>query len=251
MDSGLADAARQAFDIADYQQAITLYEALLSQEPDNVTALIGLGYALYHNGQSPRAIEVLTGAVDLEPDNAEASFLLGGLYYWQKNYWEAESYQRKAVILAPSVARYRLGLATDLWMLSEPELGLAQFEAAYQLDPDILGPRGKLKLWRVRIIAGLGPVAWLAGWVFLGFLLTIGGTYSLNRLLDWVGLYLPLARSQSGQIQLRAILMSLPFVVTGVYHLRKHHYRRVIWAAVLWAIWGILVWYVPHRAGLW
>ena len=136
-------------------------------------------------------------------------------------------------------------------MLKEPELALSHLETAYQLDSAILGSRGKWKLWRARISTGLGPLAWLASWVFLGMLLTIGGQYSLNRLLDWLGDYLPLASTQSGQILLRAVLMSVPFVVVLIYQLCKRRYRRAVWALILWAIWGVLVWYIPHRAGVW
>lgn len=251
MDSALSDIAKQSIDSADYQQAIALYEMMLLQEPDNVTALTGLGYALYCIGQSKRATEMLSRAVALEPDNAEVNFLLGGVYHWQKQYWEAESYRRKAVNLAPSVAKYRLGLAVDLHMLSEPELALVHFEAANQLDPHILDPHGKLKLWRVRIFTGLTPVAWLAGWGFLGAVLTLGGPYYLNQILDWLGRYLPLVSTRLGQLLLRAGLMSLPFVVTAVHQLRKRRYRRVLWVVILWVIWGLLVWYIPHRAGWW
>jgi len=251
MASGLIDDARRAFEATDYKQASTLYEEILSKDPNNIVALLGLGYTMHCLGESTQAIETLQKVLDLEPNNAEACFLLGGVYYWQKKYREAEEYQRRAVTLSPTVAQYHLGLAADLQALGEPELALSHLETAYQLDLAILGPRGKWKLWRARITTGLGPLAWLASWVFLGLLLTLGGQYSLNRLLDWLGQYLQLASTQAGQTLLRAALMSVPFVVVLIYQLCKRRYRRAVWALILWAIWGVLVWYIPHRAGVW
>jgi len=251
MNSELINDAHLAFEAADYKRASALYAEILSTDPDNVSALLGLGYTMHCVAQNNQAFQILQKALDIEPNNAEAHFLIGGVYYWQKKYREAEKYQRKAVALAPTVARYHLGLAADLNMLKEPELALSHLEKAYQLDPTILGSQGKWKLWRARITAGLGPLAWLGSWGFLGLLLTIGGQYSLNRLLDWIGLYLPLVSTQSGQILFRAILMSVPFVVVAVCQLRKRRYRRVVWALILWILWGSLVWYIPHRVGIW
>ena len=251
MTSGLIDDARHAFKTADYKQASALYTEILSKDPNSVIALLGLGYTMHCMGQTDQAFQILQKALDLESNSAEVHFLIGGVYYWKKKYREAEKYQHKAVALAPTVARYHLGLAADLNMLKEPELALSHLETAYQLDPAILGSRGKWKLWRARITTGLGPLAWLASWVFLGLLLTLGGQYSLNRLLDWLGQYLPLASTQSGQTLLRAALMSVPFVAVLIYQLCKQRYRRAVWAFILWAIWGVLVWYIPHRAGVW
>lgn len=251
MTTELIEAAQQALKQAEFAEASVLYEKVLSQETNNTIALIGLGHAKIYTGHLIQAIDALHKALELEPNNAEAYFLLGNANYWQKEYQEAEEYQRKAVILAPSVAKYRLGLAADLDKLGESELALTQLEIAYQLDPQILNPHGRWKLWRARILTGLRPVSWLTGWVFIGTLLAVGGAYGLNKMLDRIGHYIPFVSIRQNQILLRALLTSIPFIATCVYQLRKQRYRRMVWAFALWILWGLIVWYIPHRAGFW
>jgi tetratricopeptide (TPR) repeat protein len=232
-------------------EALAIFREVLTENPKNIEALTGSGYALYCLQEYAEAVKTLEAALLISPDDVKTHSLLGSTYYRLKDWYKAAEHHHRAVTLAPSTAEYHLRLYIDLHMLKEPELALSHLETAYQLDPAILGPRGKWKLWRARITTGLGPLAWLASWVFLGLLLTLGGQYSLNRLLDWLGNYLPLASTQSGQTLLRAVLMSVPFVAVFIYQLCKQRYRRAVWALILWAIWGVLVWYIPHRAGVW
>ena len=251
MNTELITAAQQAAKEADFKKASMLYEEVLSKDPDNIKALMGLGYTKHSTGQFSQALSALHKAIELDPHNAEAHFLLGGVYYWQKEYREAEKYQRQAVTLAPAVARYRLGLAADLTKLSEPELALTQLETAYRLNPQILNPHGKWQLWRARILTGLQPVSWLAGWVFIGAVFTVGGVYGLNQILSWIGRYISFVSVQQNQILLRAVLMAVPFIVTCVYQVRRRRYRRALWALMFLVLWGWIVWYIPHRVGLW
>jgi len=243
--------AYQLIENGDYAEALAIFQAVLTEYPKNVEALTGLGYVLYCLKKYAEAVRTLETALDISADDAETHFLLGSTYYMIKNWYKAAEHHHRAVTLAPSVAKYHLRLYGDFCMLKSPDLGLSYLETAYQLDSTILGERGKWKLWRARVLAGFVPVGLLSGWVFFGALFAVGGVYGLNQILDWLGQYLTLASTQSGQILLRAALMSVPFVVVLIYQLRKQRYRRAAWALILWAIWGILVWYIPHRAGMW
>jgi len=175
-----------------------------------------------------------------------------GSTHFMSNHWEqARGHHFKASILEPSVAKYHLRLYADLHMLGEFEPALLSLETAYKLDTNILDAKGRWHLWRVRIFTGLRPVSWLVGWAFFGMLFTVGGLYGLNQILDWLGQHIPMAGMQYGQILIRGLLMSLPFVATIIYQLRKKRYRRAIWAAVFWILWATAVWYIPHQAGVW
>lgn len=232
-------------------EALAIFREVLAEEPKNVEALTGLGYVHYCLQEYAEAVRTLETALNISPDDVETHFLLGSTYYMMKDWHRAAAHHHKAVTLAPSVAKYHLRLYGDLCKLGNPDLGLSYLETAYRLDPTILGARGKWKLRRAKMLAGFVPVGLLSGWVFLGTLFAVGGLYGLNQILDWFGQYLLLASTQSGQILLRAMLMSMPFAVVGIYQLHKRRYHRVVWAFILWAIWGVLVWYIPHRAGLW
>lgn len=243
--------AQQFLRDENWQDALEVFQSVLAEEPNSVEALMGLGHAFYHLQRYEEARQALESSLQLLPNDAEAYFLLGSTYYIQKNWYAAMTHYHQAVLLKPSMPEYRLRLYAALQMLDEPELALVELQAAYQLNPHILDPRGKWKLRRARIFAGLGPVTWLIGWGFLGALLTLGGPYSLNQFLAWLGQYLPFASTRVGQLLLRAGIMSLPFAVTAVFHLRKSHHRRALWVMILWAIWSVLIWYIPHQAGWW
>ncbi|MFP4344676.1 MAG: tetratricopeptide repeat protein [Anaerolineales bacterium] len=233
MSNEYLERARALLKDGDYAEAYELLQSVLDDESYNPEALLGLGYLFYHLQRYEEGRQVLETSLHLEPDCAEAHLLLGSTCYMVRDWYAAMRHYREATVLEPTVPQYRLRLYAAYQRLGEPELALAELEAAYQLDPQILGPGGKAKLWRARVFAGLGPVAWLGGWVFVGLLLAMGGPYPLNQLLDGLGRYLPLASTQAGRILLRAGLMSLPFVITSVHQLRKRRYRRVVWVAFL------------------
>ncbi len=228
-------------------EALEVFQAILTEAPDNLESLIGLGYVFYYLQRYAEGKGVLERGLCIASDNAELHFLLGSTYAMTKDWYKAMVNYHTAVVLEPTVAKYRLRLYAALAILAEPELALLQLEAAYQLDPTILGRHGKWKLWRVRIFTGLQPVVWLSGWVFLGTLTTVWGIYSLNQFLNWLGQYWVIASTTSGQTLLRAGIMSLPFVITGVHQLRKRRYRRALWVMILFILWAGLVWYLSHR----
>lgn len=251
MSNDQLEKAQQLSKLENWAQALEMFNAVLAEEPSNLEAMIGLGNVFYHLQRYEEGRKILESSIQISTENPEAHFLLGSTCYMLRDWYAAMTHYHEAAVLSPTTPEYRLRLYAALQMLNEPELALAELEVAYQLDPQILGPRGKARLWRVRIFAGLGPVVWLGGWVFFGVWLTLGGSYYPNQFLDWLGRYLPLVGTRLGQVLLRAGLMSLPFVVTAVHQLRKRCYRRVLWVVILWVIWGLLVWYIPHRAGWW
>ncbi len=238
------ESAQQHLKSGDLQNALEAFQSILTECPDSAEALTGSVYALYHLQRYEEARRTLESNLERFSNAAEAHFLLGSTYFMLRNWYAAMMNYHHAVTLKPTEPLYRLRLYAALQKLGQPELALAELQAAYQLDPQVLGSRGRWKLWRVRIFAGLGPVGWLFVWAYMGFAFTLGGIPSLDRLLDWVGRYLPLASTREGQFLLRAGIMSLPFVLTAVYQWRKGRHHRALWALALWAIWGGVIWLI-------
>src|SRR5579863_9828060 len=76
------NAAQQQFDNHNYQEASTLYRAILDSDPENIDALSGLVNCLEVTGQWKIAIPVLQHLVALQPANASRLNQLGRWESW-------------------------------------------------------------------------------------------------------------------------------------------------------------------------
>ena len=64
-----------------YGQAITEFEAALSENPESAALRTEFAGTLLQAGQVARAVEQCQKAVELDPDYAEAHYILGRIYY--------------------------------------------------------------------------------------------------------------------------------------------------------------------------
>ncbi len=82
----------------DYDRCIHQYERVLEMEPDNCTALNGLGYVLAClNRDLTRALMLSKRALDASPNSAACLDTLGWVYYKLGLLEEAEGFVRKAL----------------------------------------------------------------------------------------------------------------------------------------------------------
>ncbi len=73
----------------DYAAAISLYDALLKVNPDNLEAKIGKARVLSWTGKYEEAQELYEAVLSRDPENIEASIGLADLNAWQKRYGKA------------------------------------------------------------------------------------------------------------------------------------------------------------------
>ncbi|MDR2344066.1 MAG: tetratricopeptide repeat protein [Spirochaetaceae bacterium] len=86
----------------DYDRAVKMYENALDIDPDNTTAMNGLGFLLVENGTNiRRGLELCRKAVDKRPQNAAYLDSLGWAYYKSGYLVEARQWLRRALDLAP------------------------------------------------------------------------------------------------------------------------------------------------------
>lgn len=81
----------------DYTKSIEQYEKVLEMEPENITALNGLGYVLAClNKDLTRALMLSKRALDISPNSPACLDTLGWVYYKLGLLEEAENFLRKA-----------------------------------------------------------------------------------------------------------------------------------------------------------
>ena len=79
------------------EDSVALYERILEANPNNTTALNGLGYVLACLDKDlTRALTLCKKAVDMNPDNPAFLDSLGWVYYKLGLYKEAKNYIKRA-----------------------------------------------------------------------------------------------------------------------------------------------------------
>ncbi|MDR2795503.1 MAG: tetratricopeptide repeat protein [Spirochaetaceae bacterium] len=85
-----------------FDRAVKMYESALDIDPDNTTAMNGLGFLLVENGADlRRGLDLCRKAVDKRPQNAAYMDSLGWAYYKTGQLVEARQWLRRALDLAP------------------------------------------------------------------------------------------------------------------------------------------------------
>ncbi len=94
--------AQAALDRAEFLDALEHLEAIAKENPDFPDALVKLGVCYLETGQLPQAVKALGQAVAVEPDNAQAHYLLGSAAGSSGDLDRAAACYRRALELDPS-----------------------------------------------------------------------------------------------------------------------------------------------------
>jgi tetratricopeptide (TPR) repeat protein len=113
-----------------YDEALKVFQSVLSKQPDNSLARINIGYISFKKKSFPEAIEHLSRAIRLDNDRKAtlyAHFYLGLVYLERDMFEDAQTFFEKTITLGPNLieAYYELGRAfwfngqqqeaTDAW----------------------------------------------------------------------------------------------------------------------------------------
>lgn len=117
--------------------AETLYTAILHAQPQHSDALHFFGVLKNQQGQALRAVELITRALDINPDNAAAHSNLGLALHALKRFADAiASYDRALAIKPNAEAYYNRG--NSLLALDRFDAALASYDGALSVKPDYL-----------------------------------------------------------------------------------------------------------------
>ena len=120
----------------DYQTARAIWADTAAKRPNNPRARLGLGDALFEEGQLDAAVNQFCEALRLEPNLARAHASLGVGLLAQGNPKDALIQCRRAVELVPGNASMRANLGDILRKTGNFSEAIAQYEIAVQLSPD-------------------------------------------------------------------------------------------------------------------
>ncbi len=138
-----------------YQEAIEAYRQAIAERPEDAALVEGAGEAYEKLGESGAARASFQRALELDPDNAEANFMLASTLVYEGATADAEASYRRAIALRPDFlkAHARLGyLLDDLGRRDEAQAEYAWVERAYQTaattappdDPDVWDDVGRV-----------------------------------------------------------------------------------------------------------
>ncbi len=128
--------AHDALTEGEWMRAARLFEEVLSVEPENVPAWIGMGDAYAEMGEWNRAEPAFSEACQLEPQSYDAQFGHGVALQMLNRLIDAVAAYHRAMSIDPMSAEASLGVATSYLQLSEPQHALPFARRAVELDPD-------------------------------------------------------------------------------------------------------------------
>jgi predicted O-linked N-acetylglucosamine transferase (SPINDLY family) len=122
--------AVQCHQRGDWQQAQTLYEEILSEQPGHFDALHLLGVIAAHCGDSQRAVELIDKALEIDAHNAVAHFNRGTALQARRRWHAAVASYDKAIANAPAFAEAYCNRGVALTELKDWHAALASCNQA-------------------------------------------------------------------------------------------------------------------------
>lgn len=132
----LLNSANEAFAAQKFAEAAGLFEDALRADPQNTTALVGLGYARQREGRLDAATAALKKCLALAPDHDLASFHLGVTHFKQQQWQDSMAAFEKSLDKTPANARARHYLGIISTKLNLPDRAEREFKTALAIDPE-------------------------------------------------------------------------------------------------------------------
>jgi Flp pilus assembly protein TadD len=132
----LLDKANEAFSSQKFAAAAALYQDALRVEPENTTALVGLGYSRQRENKLSDAEAALKKCLTVDPGNELASFHLGVTHFKQQRWNDATSAFEKGLEKSPKNARAHHYLGIISTRLSLMDRAEREFKTALAIDPN-------------------------------------------------------------------------------------------------------------------
>jgi predicted O-linked N-acetylglucosamine transferase (SPINDLY family) len=118
------------------QEAETAYRQILNGDPNNAVAMRLLGLIAEKLGYFDQAEELITGALEVQPDYTEAHFNLGTIFLNQGRLDESIASNRKAVSCDQNHAKAHNNLGIAFEGLGELDAAIASYQRALAIKPD-------------------------------------------------------------------------------------------------------------------
>ena len=134
--SELAEHAKSAEGIEDWETAAQAYRAILRHQPEDVSAIVNLGNCHYNLGEYSVSIEIYKAAVQIRSDCAEAWYNLGNVLDATEQYESAVSAFQTAIALSSERFETHFNLALTYEKMGDRQQARAHWLAVLNLSDD-------------------------------------------------------------------------------------------------------------------
>lgn len=132
----LFDQTRQYHQDGDFDQALSGYQTLLADEPDNPQLCYLMALLFLENGKRDEAAHWLTHVITLAPEAAPAHYNLGIIFYEQDDYPKAAQAYEEAAKLCPDDADILFNLALTRKKMGQFDKAFSCYQKLLTLTPD-------------------------------------------------------------------------------------------------------------------
>ena len=129
----MLDLAYSYANLSRYEKAIELYKKIIELAPENSSGYTGLGFIYRKQGKNETAIKEFTKGIIYAPDNAIAHFEKGEALFEIDQYEEALKSYYKALQFSGAETE-----AETLHRIAQVNLGLKNYDKAIQIGTDVL-----------------------------------------------------------------------------------------------------------------
>jgi len=116
------------------EEAVETFEMILRAEPNDVDAMLKLGYSRFHLEDYPESMRVYDKILDIDVTNSEAWNLKSLVYYEKKNYAKALDCVEKALDSDPTFDMAWYNRACYLSMLNQVPEALEALKRSIEID---------------------------------------------------------------------------------------------------------------------
>jgi len=117
-------------------QAIQIYEKVLSQDPDNKMALYSAGLAYIKMGQTKKALDKMKKMAEVDPKNIDCLNALGLLYQQSGAPYQAIEAYQKILRINPKVVHAHYNLGRVYVEINKLDSAAQEFQKMRSLTPD-------------------------------------------------------------------------------------------------------------------
>ena len=136
--------ATQHHEAGDLPQAEGIYQQVLQDDPNQPVALHQLGLIAYQVSKNDIAVDLITKAVAIKPDYAEAHNNLGNALQELGRLDEAVASYQKALAIKPDFAEAYSNLGSSLKNLGRLDEAVASYQKALAIKPDFAAAHANL-----------------------------------------------------------------------------------------------------------
>lgn len=129
-------AADRAVDTGDYDEAIRIFEDLLSQNPTLTDAYLGLGGIQFEMGDFTAAEVSFARAARLKPNSFDAQFGHGQVLEALTRYSDAIRAYQRALVIDPDSLAANMGISNSYLETDRPGSAIRYAQKAIELDPE-------------------------------------------------------------------------------------------------------------------